>query len=334
MPYQKPSQNCPICERKRGFKFIQDFKRLDSKFSLYQCLECQTQFWMPFKNPGANLYEALHRITILDRIKGGRRLIWWHEEFIKLFKNKNNQGKKLLDIGCGTGEFLNAAKNLGLDVFGVDFDRNAIKSAKSFYNLKNLYAESWEKFSQRKNLPKFDVITFFEVIEHLDDVPKFLRFVFDVASPNAFIALSTPNRQRKSLSADFSDDFPLCHLTRWDYSSLFKVFNFYGIKIENKIYGGDVEHFINTCFRFNIGRKITNFSQYLIENKNNPSSFFLKIPNYFLHSRFYHNLALAKNALFTPVARFILKFKRIFNLNPLKEEEKPFFLLIGRVEKQ
>lgn len=281
MPYQKPPKTCPVCEREAKFNFIQDFKRIENGFSLYECSRCQVQFWIPMKNPGRDVYGAQRRIVVLDKIRGGRRLSWWHKEFIKFFKNQNNQSKKLLDIGCGTGEFLNAAQKIGFDVWGVDFARNTIKLAKSFYNLKNLYAESWEDFSQRKNLTNFDVITFFEVIEHLDDIPKFLRFISKIASPETYIVLSTPNRERKSLVADFSDDFPPGHLTRWDYASLLKVFNLYGIKLENKIYGGDIDHFIGTCFRFNVGRKINSFSQNRTENI--LLKFFLRFLK-FLHS--------------------------------------------------
>jgi len=334
MPYQNPPKICPVCEKEAEFKFIQDFKRLDSGFSLYECSKCQVQFWLPLKNPGEILYETQPRIVILDKIKGGRRLSWWHKEFIKFFKNQNNLGKKLLDIGCGPGEFLNAASKLGFEVWGVDFDRNAIKLAKKFYNLKNLYAESWEDFSKRKNLPKFDVITFFEVIEHLDNVPEFLRFVVKITPPGAYIALSTPNRQRKSLSADSSDDFPPCHLTRWDYNSLSKIFSLYGIKLENKIYGGEIDHFIGTWFRFNFGGKITKFSQNLTKNKSKSLNFFFRFPEYFINSSLYPDLAKAKNILFIPIAWLIVKVQRIFNLNPLTEEEKPYFLLIGKIEKQ
>ena len=330
MAYQKSPKNCPLCGEKADFKFIQDFKRLNDTFSLYECSKCHAQFWIPFKNPGEPFYETQFRITILDRIRRGRGLSWWHKECIKFLREMNIRKGRVLDIGCGTGEFLYSVQKLGLEAWGVDFDGNAVKIAKNFYNLKKIFKNSWKDFSQRKDLPKFNIITFFEVLEHLDDIPEFLRFVVRIASPDAYVIFSTPNRSRKALAADPSDDFPPTHLTRWDYDSLFKVFNIYGIKIVNEIYGGDIDHYIGTYFRFNIGRKIDILSQDLKQNRNKLLFFFSRLFQCFVSSNFYYNLAKAKNILFTPVAWCLSKFKK----NTLKQKEKPYFLLIGKVRKQ
>jgi SAM-dependent methyltransferase len=308
MPYQNPPEICPVCKEKADFKFIQDYKSKEGEWSLYECPKCQVQFWMPFRNPGREWYEEKEESQLIrSSHKKKTKLTWQHKEFLKFFKNQNNQGKKLLDLGCGTGEFLNAVQELGFEVWGVDFDRNTIEYAKSSYNLKNVYAESIEEFSLRKSLPKFDVITFFEVIEHIDDIPNFFHFVTEVGKEGAYIALSTPNRNRKNPDNPRSGDYPPIHLTRWNIDSLNNILRLHHINIEKYKYGNEIECFISRNCRFNTVRKIKQLQKKTFD-KSRPSLLSDKTIN------FVHNFAKLKDKLLIPIVFVIVHIQKFLNI--------------------
>lgn len=228
MPYQKPPKICPICKRKAEFKFLQDFKRLDKEFSLYECSECQVQFWIPFKNPGGEQYmtevDYTSKLDILT--KENCWLIvkdyWSMSQFLKHPPYKDPKGKTLLDLACGTGEFLVIMQNLGYEVYGVDFNERAVDFFKNNLGIKNVYKEDVIKFLEDKK-EEYDVITAFEIIEHLDNPKKLLELVHRALKPGGYFAFSVPNRERYfgKISPEIEIwDFPYQHLTRWNLESL------------------------------------------------------------------------------------------------------------------
>lgn len=105
---------------------------------------------------------------------------------------------KLLDVGCGDGSFLARAANSGFEIFGIDLDERSIASAKSTFGLVGVSRATLEAFaaSCRNNGTRFDVITFFEVLEHQDQPSLFLTQVLDLLQPDGYVAGSVPNSDR------------------------------------------------------------------------------------------------------------------------------------------
>ncbi len=88
-----------------------------------------------------------------------------HRAFFKNFSGPRSG--RLLDVGCGNGKFLMVAKGYGFDVWGIDIDRQSVEIAKSVLgnNIHFMELGQFVKFAKERNL-EFDVITFFEVLEH------------------------------------------------------------------------------------------------------------------------------------------------------------------------
>jgi len=223
---------CPVCKEEADFKFIQDYQNEWGKWSLYECSKCEVQFWMPFKAPGKEWYQSCvgYIVQNIERPKLSRG---YHRKFLKIF-GKIPKDIRVLDLGCGRGEFLAELKKRGCEVWGVDFDKNAIKVAKSYFGLRNVYAMSFDDFFKLSNLPRFDIITFFEVIEHLDNPLEFIENVVKLIKDEGSIVLSTPSRDRILVNA-IKADFPFHHLSRWNekaISNLFRKFNFRIVRVE------------------------------------------------------------------------------------------------------
>lgn len=100
---------------------------------------------------------------------------------------KHKKSGKLLDIGCARGNFI---KNAGgfFEVFGIDISKHAVNEAKrSGLDAKVAKAE---KTGFKKD--EFDVITMFDVIEHLSDLSILLKEIKRILRPEGLLVLSVP----------------------------------------------------------------------------------------------------------------------------------------------
>lgn len=112
---------------------------------------------------------------------------------------------ELLDIGCGTGNFLAAARDAGYTVTGTELGRNAARFAKQQLGLLRILGLTISEFAEKYPGDKFDVITFFEVLEHQTAPVEFVEKVKSCQRPRGYIALSVPNRERWLTGPDVLD---------------------------------------------------------------------------------------------------------------------------------
>ena len=123
------------------------------------------------------------------------------QDIYEFFKNK-----KILDLGCGTGEFLNNYYGMGAECSGIDMENNfKIKNKKNF-KLINIEANKFLKSCKKK----FDVIFLFEFLEHLEEQDKYQLFenLTKNLNKNAFIFISTLNKNllSKYLAIDIAEN--------------------------------------------------------------------------------------------------------------------------------
>jgi len=114
------------------------------------------------------------------RERMGRRIIWLNGQ-------KNG---RLLDVGCGNGEFLAYMRSLGWDVFGVEPDEAAVRAARDRFDLV-IYHGTLETVQ----LPEafFDSVIMNHAIEHVPDPIETMRKCHALLKPEGRIHLLTPN---------------------------------------------------------------------------------------------------------------------------------------------
>jgi 2-polyprenyl-3-methyl-5-hydroxy-6-metoxy-1,4-benzoquinol methylase len=130
-----------------------------------------------------------------------------------------SRGGALLDIGCGTGNFLEAARDAGYRVTGIELDRNAARFAKERLGLERVLPLTISEFAAQHPREQFDVVTFFEVLEHQATPVEFLQKVRACVRTGGLIALSVPNRERWLTGPDVLD-YPPNHFLRWNAGAL------------------------------------------------------------------------------------------------------------------
>jgi len=108
--------------------------------------------------------------------------------FIKEFKNRSV--KKILDVGCGSGQNAKSLKNAGFEISGIDISENAIKEAKKNYPEIEFSIAGLEKLPSSNEV--FDAIYCTEVIEHIYDTETAVKKLGRVLKKGGYLFLSTP----------------------------------------------------------------------------------------------------------------------------------------------
>lgn len=103
-------------------------------------------------------------------------------------------GKRVLDVGSGEGYGAALLAEGARDVLGIDYSPPAIRHARVTYKRQNLRFEIVDADALDLGPDRFDVVTCFEVIEHLEDGEALLSRVAALLRPDGTLLLSTPNR--------------------------------------------------------------------------------------------------------------------------------------------
>jgi 2-polyprenyl-3-methyl-5-hydroxy-6-metoxy-1,4-benzoquinol methylase len=227
---------CPICYtevEERNFKETYVSPYNNQEYKRYECPNCDVHWWEPLKIIPEFYESEVFESCIAFHEGIGTRLGENHKAFFKHFPS--NVRGRLLDVGCGNGRFLRHAKEQGFEVWGIDFDKKSVENVKRNLGIDTVFPMSLEEFyeyAKEKNL-KFDVITFFEVLEHQDKPREFLEMVKGLLKEGGYIAGSVPNRERLFAEIGwkyFHGDHPPYHFLRFSKSSLEKALNFSGFK--------------------------------------------------------------------------------------------------------
>jgi SAM-dependent methyltransferase len=97
---------------------------------------------------------------------------------------------RLIDVGCGNGEFLVRMRELGWDVTGVEPDPHAAKIAREKYGLPIVLGSLADSDFAPES---FDAITMNQVIEHLMDPVSTLKIAKKLLTKNGHLVIQTPN---------------------------------------------------------------------------------------------------------------------------------------------
>lgn len=148
--------------------------------------------WWDAKGPMASLHEVNP-----VRLEFLRNAIDQHWNF-GADQFKPLTGKNALDVGCGAGLVCEPLARLGANVTGVDASAENIGVASAHAEGSGLSIRYIAGELATLNLGTFDLVTSFEVIEHVSDKSAFLAQLAASMGPDSLLVMSTPNRTAAS----------------------------------------------------------------------------------------------------------------------------------------
>ena len=221
--------SCPICDN-----YISDIEQKYNKYNLVKCVFCDMVYSSPHRSD-INIYENSYKEQInsygsyeIDQkiIMNNINLTWAQYQLKKYFNIKSG---KFLDVGCSTGMFISAFNKTGLNGFGIEPSQAAVESIPSSIQ-KNVICGVLESDSFSKGF--FDLVTAWEVIEHLEDPGEFLQNVKRILKKDGTLALSCPNWNSpwEKTTTDINRRPPF-HLNYFTEKTLPKLLKKHGFKI-------------------------------------------------------------------------------------------------------
>lgn len=161
-----------------------------SHFTIVKCNICG----LVYVNPRIDSKQILSKYKAVEdplyQAERAGRVLTFERHLIPLHKitGKPN-GRRLLDVGCYTGVFVEIAGKAGWDACGVDPSRWAVAEAKK--TGLNVIEGTLESVGFVEE--QFDVITMWDVIEHLDDPCETLAQAHRLLKKNGIIVIHTMN---------------------------------------------------------------------------------------------------------------------------------------------
>ena len=150
---------------------------------------------------------------------------------LKLINGLKTETKTLLDVGCGTGDFLKTAKENNWTVSGIEPNADARSIANQKTDNSVFDIEQLNNFE----INSFDVITLWHVLEHLPDLEYQISILKKLLKPKGRLVVAVPNY--KSFDASYYNQFWAAydvprHLWHFDQNSISKLFASIDMEIE------------------------------------------------------------------------------------------------------
>lgn len=192
--------NCPACGSNNIKKVLSAKDNTVSKeeFAIWQCNECTLRFTQDVPDAASigAYYKSEDYISHTNTSKGlinrlyqnvRKRTLAQKRELVE--KVTGLHAGKLLDVGSGTGAFLNEMKQHGWTVQGLEPDAGARNIAQETFNVKTNDTALFFNI-----LPSsFNVITLWHVLEHVHELPRYIVKLKDLLKANGKLFIAVPN---------------------------------------------------------------------------------------------------------------------------------------------
>jgi len=233
--FMKFLSECPSCGSSLIKEFIRskDFFLSKEEFRIFQCSACGLKFTNPRPEDKdlSSYYQSEEYLSHSEKNKSfisfayrTIRKINIKRKF-KIVKNYS-KGRSILDIGCGTGEFLAYCQKKGMNVTGIEPDKKAKEFATAMHHL-----EIWDENVLDKASPAFDIVTLWHSLEHVSDINKRFLQIRRVLKPGGTVIIAVPNSD--SYDAELFGEFWAAYdLPRHLYHFNQDTFNFIARKFE------------------------------------------------------------------------------------------------------
>ena len=234
------NNKCPWCgsEKAQINLWLKDDFLSKEDFHICECLNCGLQYTMPrpSKDKIGNYYKSEEYYSHQENKKGFIPKLYEAVKKVNLrykyrLATKDLAEGKLLDIGCGVGDFLHTAEEKGWECMGVEPSEEAKVIARKRIKANIINSEELEQIPDNT----IDLITMWHVLEHVDDLKWQVEHLQRLIKPNGRIVIAVPNY--KSHDGQFykehwaAYDVPR-HLNHFNKQTITKIFKSKGLQLK------------------------------------------------------------------------------------------------------
>ena len=165
--------------------------------------------------------EVIRAVTFSEEMKGFRM-----KQFDSFIQKYFLKGKKVIEIGCGRGEYLSIMKQFGVDAYGLEYSEESVKQCeKSSLKVLKGFIES---NTDRLDYAPFDAFFILNFLEHLPEPNSTLRGIYNNLTDDAIGLVEVPNFDmilRNKLFSEFICDH-LFYFTKETLSATLRLNGF------------------------------------------------------------------------------------------------------------
>lgn len=271
-----PSPNCPLCASAKSIQedtlTTEDIQMIwrhvgvelsanaleslagAEKITRWRCQECRLAFFDPVLPGNGTFYSDLQH-QLPDYYQPTR------PAFDRALRFAKASGySEVLDVGCGGGAFLDQAKRVGLRTMGLDLNPNGVTECrKRGHDVRQQTAADFFRTTPER---RFDLVTSFEVMEHVPNPADFFASAAALIRPGGGLVFSVPNDSGlPGLARLIPHQWPPHHLTLWRGSNLKALAEKNRLQVvsieTDPLSWGMVRHFLNLQrgLEFTLGRR-------------------------------------------------------------------------------
>lgn len=232
-------EQCPVCggESQHDFLEAEDHNVSNDLFKIVECVACSFRFTnpIPTEETIGDYYKSENYVSHSGTKKGFVNRVY-HIVRSRAIKQKENlaakysKEKAILDIGCGTGDFLGYCKSLNWKTLGLEPDQSARKIAleSNAIEAKDL----GHLYEIEENA--FDIISMWHVLEHVYNLNEDIEQYKKILKDDGTLLVAVPNCSSKDAehykSSWAAYDLPI-HLYHFRPDNMKKLFSKHGMEV-------------------------------------------------------------------------------------------------------
>jgi 2-polyprenyl-3-methyl-5-hydroxy-6-metoxy-1,4-benzoquinol methylase len=210
---------CCVCSNTDPNQFQLKYQK--ENYAVVTCNKCSLHFIPPYYRKRIE-YTQYKNADVTAAVRQGNNWVKVQRHKLRFrFIQKFVKSGKLFDLGAGWGHFMLAGKELGYDVYGIEIAEQPYQYCVNDLKLPVDHID----FFKMDESKKFDVITMWDVLEHIDKADEFLEKCSKLNKPGSYLFLQVPQ---------IDSYFAKKHKDNWKMMGLDHV-NYFGKETITKI---------------------------------------------------------------------------------------------------
>lgn len=254
---------CCVCGNTDHSKFNVKYQK--ETFAVVECQSCSLMFIPPYYRKSID-YHNYKDENVANAVRAGNNWvkIERHKLRYDLIKKYKAPGSSLFDLGAGWGHFMLTGQQLGYQVYGIEISEQPYLYSKNDLKLPVDHMDFFDMDESKK----FDVVTMWDVLEHIDQADTFVEKCSAVTAKNGYLVLQVPQID-SYFAKKYKDDWKMMGLDHVNYfgkKTITLLLEKYGYQVETIKSSFEIKLFIMYTIlpfikRFKKKKKVTLYEE-------------------------------------------------------------------------